>query len=852
MNYNGGTAEPLAYKRNPREVPRPDGRVKCASSGSSLRRRIRIAITAAVLLSGSSLWAQEAQYTQRGDSTRAGQYTDEVFLTPQNVNQNSFGSLFSYSVDGTVAAQPLFVPFVNIAGAGTVNALYVVTQNDSVYAFNAASPGAPLWQVNFLNAANGVTAVPISAQGCSGVTNFTQIGIMGTPVIDPATNTMYLVAKTQEQAGSGYNYVFRLHALDITSGAEKFGGPVVITASVPNGNNQVTLNSQTALQRPALLEVNGSIFIGFGSNGCDKAAHGWLLAYNAATLQQQGVFNTSPAVTWGSSLWMSSIGPAADAANNIYLVSANGTYDINQGGSDWGDTALKLTFNGSSFTVADSFTPSNQSTMAAEDLDFGSGGAVLLPPQTTGPANLLVVTGKTGTIYLLNCDDMGGYNTLDNVVQELPGAVGGIWGAPVYWNDALYFAGRSDYVKVFPFVNGVISTPPVQTTSAFTLTGIPVVSANGNNNGIFWFIHNVSATNPAQVLAAFNASTLQTSLAKLYDTQQNSARDALASAPHFAMPLVANGRVYVGGNTSVMVYGLFPELGPASGNYQSATVNTPISLSVEAVNAYTGNDISGVPITFTDGGRGGTFNPATVNTSSSGIAATSYTLPKSAGLITVTASSSGYASTTLTEIALAGPAATVGTVSGSAQSGTVNTILPAPLVAKVVDAYGNPVANAQVTFADSGLNGTFQPNPTVTGASGTASTNFTLPTAAKTNFAVTASSTGATSTTFRETSLASSPTGMVTSGGNKQVGTRGTQLPKALQVKVTDQYGNGVPNVTVNFSDNGAGGTFSTPAPVTSSQGVASTMYTLPGTPGTWTITATTGSLQVSFTEIGQ
>lgn len=851
MNYNGGTAEPLAHKRDPRKVSVPGDRINYAPSGSFFRR-LGIPMVVAALLAASWLSAQDAQYTQRGDTTRAGQYTNEVFLNPQNVNQNSFGSLFSYSVDGTVAAQPLYVPFVNIAGVGTVNALYVATQNDSVYAFNAASPGAPLWQVNFLNAANGVTAVPISAQGCSGVTNFTQIGITGTPVIDPTTNTMYVVAKTQEQSGSGYNYVFRLHALDITSGAEKFGGPVVITASVPNGNNQVTLNSQTALQRPALLEVNGSIFIGFGSNGCDKAAHGWLLAYNAATLQQQGVFNTSPAVTWGSSLWMSSIGPAADAANNIYLVSANGTYDINQGGSDWGDTAMKLTFNGTSFTVADSFTPSNQSTMAAEDLDFGSGAAILLPPQTTGPANLLVVAGKTGTIYLLNCDDMGGYNTQDNVVQELPGAVGGIWGAPVYWNDALYFAGRSDYVKAFPFVNGVISTPPVQTTNAFTLTGIPIVSANGNNNGIFWFIHNVSATNPAQVLAAFNASTLQTSLAKLYDTQQNSARDALASAPHFAMPLVANGRVYVGGNTSVMVYGLFPELGPASGNYQSATVNTAISLSVEAVNAYTGNDISGVPITFTDGGRGGTFNPATVNTSSSGIAATSYTLPKTAGLITVTASSSGYASTTLTEIALAGPPATVGTVSGSAQSGTVNTTLPAPLIAKVVDAYGNAIANAQITFADSGLNGTFQPNPVVTGANGTASTNLTLPTAAKTNFAVTASSTGATSATFRETSLASSPTSMVTSGGNKQVGTHGTQLPKALQVTVTDQYGNGVPNVTVNFSDNGAGGTFSTPSPITGSQGAASTMYTLPGTPGTWTITATTGSLQVSFTEIGR
>jgi hypothetical protein len=848
MTCHRGTRAPLAHKPQLGAISLLADRTNYAPSGSFFRR---LSTAVAVVLATFSLSAQDAQYTQRGDTTRAGQYDNEVFLNPQNVNQNSFGSLFSYSVDGAVVAQPLYVPGVTIAGVGNVNALYVVTQNDSVYAFNAVATGAPLWQVSFLNAANGVTAVPISAQGCSGVTNYTEVGIMGTPVIDPTTNTMYLVAKTQEAAGSSFNYVFRLHALDITSGAEKFGGPVVITASVQNGNNQVTLNTQTALQRPALLEANGSIFIGFGSNGCDKGAHGWLLAYNAATLAQQGVFNTSPAVVWGSSLWMSGVGPASDAENNIYLVTANGTFDINTGGSDWGDTAMKLTFDGTSFTVADSFTPSNQSTMAAEDLDFGSGGAVLLPPQTTGPANLLVAAGKTGTIYLINCDDMGGYNTQDNVVQELPGAVGGIWGAPVYWNDALYFAGRSDYIKAFPFVNGVISTPPVQSTAAFTLQGVPVVSGNGSNNGIFWFIHNLSATNPAQVLAAYNASTLQTNLAKLYDTQQNSTRDALGNVPHFATPLVANGRVYIGGNTAVMVYGLFPELGPSSGNYQSATVNTPISLSVQAVNAYTGNEISGVPITFSDGGKGGTFNPVTASTSSSGIAATSYTLPKTAGLITVTASSSGYASTTLTEIGVAGPATQVGTVSGSAQSGTVNTTLPAPLVAKVVDAYGNPIANAAVTFANTGLNGTFSPNPAVTGANGSASTAFTLPTTAKNNFAVTASSGSATTATFRESSLASTPFSMVTSGGNKQVGTHGTQLPKALQVTVTDQYGNGVPNITVNFSDNGAGGTFSNPSPTTGSQGSASTMYTLPGTPGTWTITATSGTLQVSFTEIG-
>jgi hypothetical protein len=819
------------------------------------RVRDVFAAAAVTLLGASVLWAGDGQYTQRGGPSRAGEYANEIFLTPENVNTTFFGSVFSYSVDGTVAAQPLYVPNVNIPGVGTVNVIYVATQHDSVYAFNADTPGSglPLWQVSFRNTGNGVNSVPISAQGCAGVTAYTEIGIMGTPVIDPATNTMYLVAKTQEQSGLSYNYVFRLHALDITTGAEKFGGPTVITASVLNGSTQVTLNTQYDQQRPGLLEVNGSIFIAFGSNGCDKNAHGWLLAYSASTLQQQAVFNTSPAVTYGSSLWMSGVGPAADAENNIYLITANGAFDINKGGSDWGDTMLKMTFNGSNFAVADSFTPFNQATMAQQDLDLGSGGAVLLPAQTSGPQNLLVAAGKSGTIYLVNRDKMGGYNSIaDNVVQELPGAVTSIYGAPIYWNNAIYFAGRNDNIKAFPFVNGVMTTPPVETLNSYLLTGVPAISANGNGNGILWLVRNLTPTSSTTLLAAFNASTLQTNLVEIYDTQQNSARDALGSAPHFAMPLVANGRVYVGTNTQVKVYGLFPELKASAGNSQSGTVNTPISLAAQAVSAYTGAAIANVPVTFSDGGRGGGFNPATVNTDSNGNAATSYTLPKISGGVSITATSSGYTTATFTETAVAGPAASIATVSGYSQSGTVGTTLPAPLVAKVKDAYGNLVINAQVTFTDAGLNGTFQPNPATTGTNGQASTVFTLPTVAKSNFSATASSSSATPAVFHETSLAGAATSLTIAAGNKQTGTHGTQLPKALQVSVKDQYGNGVPNVTVNFSDNGSGGAFSVTSPVTNSQGAAGSLYTLPNVPGTWTVTATAGSLQVSFTETGK
>ncbi|MGA7906127.1 MAG: hypothetical protein WCA16_01880 [Candidatus Sulfotelmatobacter sp.] len=812
-----------------------------------------LALTALVIFSAAFAAAGEGQYTQRADANRDAAFSNELYLTPSNVNSNQFGNLFSYDLDGYVVAQPLYVPGVNISGSGVVNVSYVVTMHDSVYAFNADTRGngAPLWQVNFLNPANGVTTEPISAQGCSAVTGFTEVGIMGTPVIDSATNTMYLVAKTQEVAGGVTSYVFRLHALDITNGAEKFGGPTVITASVMNGKTQVTLNTQLNLQRPALLESNGSIFIGFGSNGCDRNAHGWLLAYSASTLQQQAVFNTSPAKAWGSSLWMSGVGPAADSEGNIYIITANGTFDVSTGGSDYGDTILKLTLNGSVFTVADYFTPFDQANMSSQDLDLGAGGAVLLPDQSSGPPHLLVAAGKTGTIYLVNRDNMGGYNSsTDQVVQELPAAVGGIWGAPIYWNNALYFAGRQDHIKAFPFINGVVSTTPVQTQFGYSLQGIPSLSANGNSNGVLWLVREVSSSNSTMEMSAFNASTLQTYLTEIYNTQQNSARDALGTAPHFTMPMIANGKLYVGTNTQLKVYGLFNQLNPSAGNNQTGTVNTSINLTAQATNPYTGAGLANVSVVFSDAGRGGSFNPTTVKTDSQGNAITVYTLPQTSGGITITATSSGYSTATFLETATAGAPASISLVSGATQSGVVATTLPKPLVVKVKDLYGNSVVGASVTYSDGGLPGSvFSPNPSVAGSNGQASSVYTLPTVAKTGYAVTASSGSATPGTFHETSLAAAPASLAITGGNKQSGTHGTKLPKSLIVSVKDQYGNGVPNTVVTFTDNGAGGSFSTTTPLTNNAGNATVTYTLPPSQGTITITASLGGLSVNFTE---
>ena len=808
-------------------------------------RAVTTVMIAAILCAGMA-WGQSNVLTERGNVRRDGQFSNETYLTPANVNTNQFGSLFSEAVDGYVVAQPLYVAGVNIAGIGVVNVVYVVTANDSVYAFNADT-GALLWKVSFLNSGNGttVTAEPVSALGCSVVNGFTQVGVTGTPVIDSTTNTIYMVAKTMEVTSGVTTYIFRLHALDITTGLEKFGGPVVINAS----QGTVTLTPQNYLQRPALLEVNGStLYIGFGSNGCDQLAHGWLLAYSAASLQQLGVFNTSPAKTYGSSLWMSGIGPAADSNGNIYLVTANGTFDVNTGGSDYGDTVMRLTFNGSSFTVADYFTPFNQGMMAQHDLDLGSGAAVLLPTQTGPYPNLLVTAGKTGTIYLIDQNDMGGYNSsADTIVQELPGAVKGIWGAPVYWNSGLYFAGRQDYIKEFSLINGMISAAPIaESPSSYTFSGVPVVSANGDSNGLLWLVRNLNATSSTELLSAFNA----TSLSEIYNTNKNPGRDQLSATAHLTTPLIANGKVYVGTQTQLQVYGLFPELNPSAGNNQTGTVQTPLNLSVQAINPYTGVGLSGVSVTFSAGGKGGTFNPPSAITNSTGTATTVYTLPQTAGTYTLTATAPGYTTASFIEIAVAGPAAVISAISGSSQSGTVGTVLPLPLVVLAKDSFGNKVSGASVTFSDS-YGGTFAPNPATTGSNGQASTAFTLPTSAHTGFAVTASSGTATAATLHETSVAAAPATLAISAGNKQTAAPGTQLPKPLVVVVKDQYGNAVSSVTVTFSSGGEG-TFLNSTPITNSAGQASATYTLPPTAGTYTITATVNSNVnvVSFTEI--
>jgi hypothetical protein len=789
--------------------------------------------------------AQVSVLTNKNDNARDGLNSSETLLSSANVTSTQFGKLFAANVDGYVSAQPLYMYGLTING-GTHNVVFVATEHDSVYAIDADT-GTQLWQTSLLYP-SGATTEPMSVQGCGGVTGLNEVGILGTPVIDATTNTLYVDAKT----ALGSNYYHYLHALDVTTGLEKLGGPVSITGTLGN----LTLSAKNQLQRPALLELNGTIYIGFGSNGCDIDGRGWLFAYSASTLQQLAVMVTQPDQSYGSSIWQSGTGPAADSNGNIYLSTANGDFAY-PNFPDFGDSILRLTFGSGGFTVADYFTPFDQASLASADMDMGSGGPTLLPLQTTGPyPDLLATANKRGDIYLINSDNMGGYNPTDNtqIVQYLPGALAKYYHAsPLYWNNGstqlIYFLSHQDYLKAFSLTNGQLSTTPAaQTTSKLTTLGLPSISSNGNTNGIVWLVRSISGV---PLLSAYDANVLFL----MYDSGMAAGgRDSLGTVTHFATPTVANGKVYAGTFTQLVAYGLFPALMPTAGNGQTGAAGTtlPTAITVTATNPYTHAPIPGVNVTFSDGGKGGTFGSPTGTTDVNGLASTTYKLPNTPQTITITCNSPGYATATFTESDVAGAVASISTISGAKQSGTVGTTLPAPIVVKAKDAVGNAISGALILFADGGVGGVFSsPNPVATGSTGQASVTYTLPLAAK-SITVTASN-GSVTDRITEMATAGPPSRVNLIQGNNQMAHIHNKLPKALIVSVTDQYGNGLPGLTVNFTDNGAGGTFSNSSPITGATGQVSVTYTTPTVTGIVTIDATYGSLAPAvFTETVQ
>ncbi|MBV8208377.1 MAG: PQQ-binding-like beta-propeller repeat protein [Acidobacteria bacterium] len=493
--------------------------------------------------------AASGVFTRHYNTARTGANTAETTLTPANVGSSSFGLLFTDPIDGFAIAQPLYVANVAIAGQGTHNVVYVATENNTVYAFDADKQMSPLWQTS-MNPSGG-EAVPCTDIGQAACVAPT-LGVTATPVIDPATNTMYVEARSKQNGG----YSHHLHALDITSGAERQGSPVTITASVPgtaDGGSTVNFNPLSQNSRPALLLLNGVVYVSFGSLADLLQFHGWIMGYDANSLNQVSVFCTDPNGDDGS-IWHSA-GLASDGTS-IFAVVGNG--DFNPTVGDYGDTALKLS---AQLAIQDSFTPFNQDELDSTDSDLGSGGPLLLPDEAGSSANphLMIFAGKEGRIYLVNRDHMGGYNsTADQVVQELVGQLGGGTGGcaqlphcsgtdvnfstPAYWNGKVYFAAMNDVLKSFTISSGALSPTPFQASNVGTgvLGYPPTVSANGTSNGIVWVLDFENG-----FLLAFDANNLATQLFS-----------APLNVTEFSEPVVFNGKVYAGTQFDLSVFGL--------------------------------------------------------------------------------------------------------------------------------------------------------------------------------------------------------------------------------------------------------------------------------------------------------
>ena len=524
------------------------------------RRKVRTALAICAATWFSASICAQAVLTWHNDNARTGQNLQEVTLTPANVNASTFGKLFVIPVDGKVDAQPLYVPSRTIPGKGTHNVLYVVTEHDSAYAFDA-DLGTMLWHVSLLGA-NETTS---DIRGCFQVVP--EIGITSTPAIDPQigpNGTMYVVAMSKD--GSG-NYHQRLHALDLTTGAEEFGGPTEIQATYPGSGAEgsgvvLTFDPKLHKERAALLIVNGVVYTSWSSHCDDGPYTSWVIGYDAATLRQVSVLNLIPNGT-GGGIWSAGAGPAADASGNLYLLMGNGTFDatLSPGGfpvnQNYGNAFVKISTEGRALAVTDYFTMSNTASESNADLDLGSGGILLLPPLNDSrgnPRSLAVGAGKDQNIYVVDRNNLGKFNPRTNAIyQELPQAVGPVYSSPAWFNGTLYYGGVGDVLRTFPFTNGALGPSPAsQSLNTFGYPGTtPSISANGTSNGIVWAAENGT---PA-VLHAYDASNLSR---ELYNSNQApDGRDQFGDGNKFIVPTVVNGRVYVGTTTGVGVFGLF-------------------------------------------------------------------------------------------------------------------------------------------------------------------------------------------------------------------------------------------------------------------------------------------------------
>ena len=530
------------------------------------------------------------------DSSSSGDNLSETILTPANVNVPSFGRLFTVTVDGQVYAQPLIMTGVSIKtgpNRGLHDMAFVVTEHDSIYAIDA-NVGTVLWHDSFINPSAQVTTVPSADCNCTDISP--EYGITSTPVINPTLKAIYVAVRTKEVISGVDHYIYRLHALSLSDGSEKFGGPVVIADTTLSGGvfgyvsgptvrgtgvggdgTTVPFNALRELQRPALTIANGSVYLAFGSQ-CDHGPyHGWLLGYNLSTLQPTAVFNTTPNGTEGA-IWMSGGRISTDSTGNLFLQVGNGSFNANTppgafpADGDYGQSVLRIVLdpnstpshpnvNGWGLKVADFFTPFNEAILNQNDRDVGAGGLLLLPDSMGSAAtpHLMVGGGKEGRIYLLNRDNLGRFDpNTDHVVQELL-LPDGIFDTPALFGNSIYFAAafrHGEPATAYSIINAVLSSAPTsQSHDLFFFPGSTAsISANGSTNGIVWDVDKSSAQ-----LRAYNATNYALEL--YTSARAPGGRDLLGTATKFAVPTVANGRVYVGTASALVVYGL---LGPTT------------------------------------------------------------------------------------------------------------------------------------------------------------------------------------------------------------------------------------------------------------------------------------------------
>ncbi len=517
------------------------------------------------LLLAPGLGAQ-AVLTWHNDAARTGQNLGETILTPANVNSTNFGLKFKLSVDGQVDAQPLYVPLLSIGGA-THNVVYIATENDTLYAFDADT-GAQLWSQSVADGEN-----PSDDRGCGQVTP--QIGVTSTPAIDLTSGphgTIYLVAMTKDNSN---NYHQRLHAIDLVTHAEEFGGPMEVQATYPKTSGVTTFDSKQYKDRAGLLILNGVVYTSWASH-CDINPYtAWLIGYNESTLSRVSVLNMTPNGSEGS-IWQAGAGPAADSNSNVYFLLANGTFDTTLNGAglpskgDYGNAFMNISTS-SGLAVADYFTMYNTTNESNNDEDLGSGGAMVLPTLNDAlghPHPLAVGAGKDGNAYVVDRSNMGKFNkNNDSAIYQQFGLGGSVFSSPAWFNNTLYYGPVGSQLSAYPYSGGSFGAASSQTSTNFTYPGTtPSISANGSVNGIVWAMENSS---PA-VLHAYDATNLAN---ELYNSNQAAnSRDQFGVGNKFMTPTIAHGKVFAAATSSdnstnvVGVFGLLKTTPPGDFN----------------------------------------------------------------------------------------------------------------------------------------------------------------------------------------------------------------------------------------------------------------------------------------------